>query len=157
MNSMQAIEKVLYVSAGDFYCDVSGCLIRTTLGSCVAVCAWNSKLKLSAMVHYLLPYKSNKYSSKGDDYFADKVLPKLLITLKQYGAIEDFKFYAYGGGSLLGKGSERSRIGGQNILYLKKWAKENNITFLRTSLGGECCRSVTLNGFNGEILLRETI
>lgn len=157
MKMQLASEGVHYLSAGDFYCEVSHVSIRTTLGSCVAVCAWNNKSKRSAMVHYLLPYKSNKYTCKSDDYFGDKVLSKLIYALKKYAALSDYKFYAYGGGSFMERGITADRIGVQNILFLQKWAKTHNIEFTQSSLGGEYCRIVTLNGATGEVVLRETM
>ncbi|MEI6986387.1 MAG: chemotaxis protein CheD, partial [Rhodospirillaceae bacterium] len=40
---------------GDIYCDRTPQYLGTVLGSCVAVCLWDSQLRFGGMNHYLLP------------------------------------------------------------------------------------------------------
>jgi len=41
---------------GQIYMSEEPSRISTVLGSCVAVCLWNSKKKIGAMCHYLYPF-----------------------------------------------------------------------------------------------------
>lgn len=148
-------QNLYYVTAGEFYYGTHNAFIKTTLGSCVAVTAWHPQKKISAMVHYLLPNKSHRQTDKGDDYYGDQVLPKLIRELSKDGLLTEFQYAAFGGGCFFNQDITDKDVGVRNVAYLKTWASLHKIHFRQQSLGGRFCRLVALNGTTGEIVVKE--
>ena len=46
----------IFIHVGQIHVDEPPIAISTVLGSCVAVCLYDSKLKIGGMNHYLLPF-----------------------------------------------------------------------------------------------------
>lgn len=85
----------ILVKSGELYVASEGESIYTTLGSCVAFCAYDPTLKIGGMVHYLLPspmlvpgQRSRNFSEaqKNPLNYGDYAIPALLAELKRLGA-----------------------------------------------------------------------
>lgn len=142
---------IYYVMAGQLVHGFDLPILKTTLGSCIAVAAWHSQLKYAAMTHYLLPERTTNKSQKDDGFYGELVLPQLLDCLRFNASIASFQFSAFGGGNFFINDVIEQGIGQRNIQRLKQWEKTHNIKFHRTDLGGTRCRVITLNPETGKI------
>ncbi|QTA87231.1 HDOD domain-containing protein [Desulfonema magnum] len=124
----------------------------TITGSCVAVVLYDEKHYLGGMLHVVLPGRRNS-SRKSDRnaYFADTGVPMLIKEMIRYGARpEHLKAEVIGGGALVTDDSGLN-IGRRNAEAVTDLLKKAGIPILRTSVGGQVSRRVTLDIATGQI------
>ena len=86
-------------------------VVKTILGSCVAICIWDKRLKIGGMNHYMLPnWNGNDLASpKYGNIAIDKLINKLLLLGSKK---EDLIAKIFGGGDMLeGKQTNSYLIG----------------------------------------------
>ena len=127
-------------------------LVKTILGSCVAICLWDKRLKIGGINHYMLPHWNGNdlASPKYGNIAIDKLLEKMLF----YGSrIEDLQAKIFGGGELLtstGNGST-TMIGERNIRVARMMLEEKNIQVVASSTGGKKGRKILFFTQTGEV------
>src|SRR5258708_22985308 len=72
-----------YLLPGQLHASADPCQIRTILGSCVAVCLWDSHQHIGGMNHFLLPASSEGHPAT--TRFADVATKTLLDKLRALG------------------------------------------------------------------------
>lgn len=93
---------VKYFQSGQIAVGTNGEILHTVLGSCVAVCFYDSRQKIGSMIHYVLPSSdlvaSSLPMSKNPLNFADEAIPQLFKELKNRGSRpEDCQVFVFGG------------------------------------------------------------
>ena len=127
-------------------------LVKTILGSCVAICLWDKRLKIGGINHYMLPHWNGNdlASPKYGNIAIDKLVEKMLF----HGSrIEDLQAKIFGGGELLtttGKGST-TMIGERNIRVARMMLEEKNIQVVASSTGGKKGRKILFFTQTGEV------
>lgn len=137
--------------AGEIYITHGPVRLDTTLGSCIAVTAWNPELKLGAMTHYLLPEPGRSEKQKPEGYYGCFALARVVAELSRRAPLRNFQFGVFGGGSLIGRDLGDSSISQKNIRFARHWAKQHCIEFTRESVGDSDCRRVSFDLFSGSI------
>lgn len=133
-------------------------LINTLLGSCVAVCIYDSKNRWGGMNHYMLPHHQEGKLTPGK--FGDFSINALIkVALSAGSEKRDLEASIYGGGNVVGHlGSALvtgvSDVGDRNIALAKKVLKEYNIPILRNDTGGNNGRRIEMNSASNEISVR---
>src|SRR5882724_7584613 len=72
-----------YLLPGQLHVSADPCQIRTILGSCVAICLWDSHQHIGGMNHFLLPASSEGHPAT--TRFADVATKTLLDKLRVLG------------------------------------------------------------------------
>lgn len=93
-------------------------MVKTILGSCVAICLWDKRLKIGGINHYMLPaWNGNDLASPK---YGNIALDKLIERLQAMGSrVEDLQAKIFGGGELLDSGKGTAIvIGERNIRWL---------------------------------------
>lgn len=143
-----------FVMVGDVCITTEPVQLFTTLGSCIAVCAWHSDKKVTAMCHYLLPEPKREYSNKPDHYYGSLALPYMQQQLQRQAPLSDYRFSIYGAGTLLFLDDDKRNVGKANIRCAEAWASENGIRFCEQLIGGSSCRVVRIDVASGEITVK---
>ncbi len=80
-------------------------VIRTNLGSCIAICLFDSVNKVGGLLHFMLPYSTcvNPVASIKKAKYADSGLQFLLDALKQHFSVKpaDLVAKVFGGATIL--------------------------------------------------------
>jgi chemotaxis protein CheD len=128
--------------------------IATLLGSCVAVCMYDPKLRIGGMNHFLLPSRA---SSRNDDedivLNGDYAMEVLVNAMMAKGARKDRLIAkAFGGGTIVS--SIQMAIGARNAEFAKEWLEREGIPMLASDFGGSWSRKVILDPENGDAFCR---
>ncbi|MCU4175877.1 chemotaxis protein CheD [Carboxylicivirga sp. N1Y90] len=126
-------------------------VIKTILGSCVAVCIWDKKLKFGGMNHYMLPnWNGNDLASpKYGNIAIDKIIERMF-----YLGSEKKNLVAkiFGGGELLEASTGNSMlIGERNIRVARLMLEERDIPIVASSTGGKRGRKILFFNDTGEV------
>jgi chemotaxis protein CheD len=128
-------------------------IIHTILGSCVAVCLYDSTNKVGGINHYMLPFwngqglASPKYGNIAIERLYEQVIinganPKTIISK------------IFGGGEVIQSINSHFNIGSRNIATAEEILKEMNIPIVAKSTGGKLGRKITFNSSTGEVIQR---
>ncbi len=128
--------------------------LKTVLGSCVAICLYDTKKHIAGLAHVMLPEK------KSDDAnpvkYADSALPLLIEELENSGAIkENLSAKIVGGAEVLkfSRLAKFSKIGTSNTEKIREVLASFSIPLEGEDTGGESGRSVTFDSATGELLV----
>ena len=144
----------IYLLPGEFYFGDEYRVIKTLLGSCVAITMWSSCLKVGGMCHYKLPRRLIGSGSGLDGNFGEEAVLLFLRNMKIYNLRpEDMTVGVFGAANMFSsvvKSDERS-IGVQNIKLAHQLMKKYGFNVSYESLGGNVSRKVLLDISNGAV------
>ncbi len=128
--------------------------IATLLGSCVAVCLYDPKLKLAGMNHFLLPSRASRNLADEDivlngDY-AMEVLRNAMYAKGAQGGRLVAK--AFGGGNIVS--SIQMAIGARNADFAREWLERERIPLVASDFGGAWSRKVLIDPVSGDAFCR---
>ena len=131
-------------------------LVTFSLGSCIAVCLYDSATHVGGMLHYQLP------SSKDDDQrakekpfmYADTGMTLLIDKLEAMGANKKRMQVKIAGGAAMGTGPKGFDIGKRNHLALRKFMWNQGMFIDAEDVGGSSPRNMHLNISTGEVTVR---
>jgi len=130
--------------------------IATLLGSCVAVCLYDPKLRLGGMNHFLLP---SKRVGAGDDtdivLAGDYAMEVLVNAMLAKGAHKNrLVAKAFGGGNIVS--SIRMAIGDRNAEFATEWLAREGIPLTGSDFGGPWSRKVLCVPNTGDAFCRRS-
>ncbi len=124
------------VKIGTIEVGKSPLILKTVLGSCVAVILYDQVTKIGGMIHIFLPYKKNR--NEPESRFADTGVPKLLNDVIALGAKKaNLNAYIVGGGNLFKKFKKTTTptIAEQNVSAAKEALLKERIMVIDCSVG----------------------
>jgi two-component system chemotaxis response regulator CheB len=128
-------KKRIFVLPGEIAVTKQPAIISTLLGSCVAICLYNKKVKAGGMNHYMLPTGTNtNMAAKYGDYATEKLISSML---KIDADKTNLEASVYGGAAVVGHLNSGFEIGQRNADIALGILKEQNIKVVRKQLGGE--------------------
>jgi chemotaxis protein CheD len=138
-----------YLLPGQLHVSADPCQIRTILGSCVAICLWDSHWRVGGMNHFLLPASSQGQS--GSTRFADVATRTLLETLQGLGCrIPHLQAKIFGGASMFQKQDRYAiSLGAKNVAVALDLMKNAAIPVVVQETGGTRGRKIMLNTDDG--------
>lgn len=138
----------LYPSA--LFADREEHIVDTVLGSCVAVCLFDTRLKIGGINHYMLPLWNGE--GLASPKFGNIAIEKLIEKMKLMGAKESTLIAkVFGGANQIGN---TMNIGGRNIEIAEEILKSYGIRIVSSSTGGHTGRKIRYNSGTGEVLLK---
>ena len=128
--------------------------ITTLLGSCVAVCLYDPKLRLAGMNHFLLPSRTKSAGDDTDVILAgDYSMEVLLNTMLSKGAAKQrIIAKAFGGGTIVT--SILMAIGQRNAEFAQEWLEREGIPLAAKDFGGAWSRKVIFTPDGGDAFCR---
>lgn len=128
--------------------------IATLLGSCVAVCFYDPKLRLAGMNHFLLPSRaSSKLADEDVILNGDYAMEVLRNAMYAKGASPSrLVAKAFGGGNIVN--SIQMAIGERNAEFAKQWLERENIPLVASDFGGAWSRKVIIDPVSGDAFCR---
>ncbi len=128
--------------------------ISTLLGSCVAVCLYDPKLKIGGMNHFLLPSRTSADNSDLDIILnGDYSMEVLVNGLLNKGAQKSRLIAkAFGGGTIIS--SINMDIGGRNSAFAHEWLEREGIPLVASDFNGPWSRKVVFVPQTGDAFCR---
>lgn len=128
--------------------------ISTLLGSCVAVCLFDPKLRLGGMNHFLLPKSASNNSTDLDvilngDYSMEVLVNGLLNKGAQKSRL---LAKAFGGGTIVT--SIRMAIGERNSEFAHQWLDQEGIKLIASDFNGPWSRKIVFVPQSGDAFCR---
>lgn len=128
-----------------------GKVITYALGSCIGICLYDSKLKLAALVHIMLPLNMEA-GRKNPLKYADTGIRETLKAMQAKGALKSRITAKCAGGAKMfdvaGKGS-LGNIGQRNIESVHTILKMEGIRLMAEDVGGGVARTLTFDAATG--------
>jgi chemotaxis protein CheD len=122
-------------------------IIRTVLGSCVAITLWDKNTRTGAMCHFLFP--SPGKNDPPTSCFGPNAFTALLSIMKEYGCPPQHLIAQIYGGARPSFDSVSS-IGSDNIRMAQKLLLRERILFASEDTGGILGRKVLFDTWTGE-------
>lgn len=152
--SVKELERIAHnINPGEWAVE-HGRPIVTLLGSCVAVCLFEPKLKLAGMNHFLLPSRRKGSYADIDVVLAGDYAMEVLVNamLKKGARKERLIAKAFGGGTIVS--SIKTAIGERNAEFAVEWLKREKIPLVASDFGGEWSRKVICVPSTGDAYCR---
>jgi len=127
------------------------------LGSCVAICAYDSVVKVGGIVHVMLPSSSMAVGDNNRAKFGDTALPFLLEEIEKIGAkLHRVDIKLVGGAEMFVHEvkNERLKIGERNLRVIEEACQKSGLNISGRCVGGHTGKSVTIDLENGEVQVR---
>ena len=151
----------LYLLPGQLVVSPTPCAVRTILGSCVAVCLWDSTLQIGGMSHFVLPLQPAAQSVTESGRFGNVAIPTLIERLVELGSKRrNLSAKMFGGASIFAKSTAPDRgshhsVGTKNIEIAHRLLNEARIPVAATDLGGFRGRKVIFHVHDGAAWVRK--
>jgi chemotaxis protein CheD len=138
----------VYLPPGLLYAAGPPCVIRTVLGSCVAVCLWSPRLSVGGMNHYMLPRGGGE--PEASPRFGETALVLLLARLHALGAATgELEARIYGGASVVPALRNVAHLGEDNVVVARQWLRLTHIPVVDEDVLGGTARRVLFDVATG--------
>jgi chemotaxis protein CheD len=145
----------VYLLPGELQVSDKPCQMTTILGSCVAVCLWDTKLHIGGMNHFLLPACTE--GSGCSMRFGDLATRSLLQRLLELGSQrQHFQAKLFGGSALFrSEARYESSLGAKNVALAKAMMNNAGIPVIAEDTGGSQGRKIVFNTDDGSAWSRQ--
>ncbi|HYL86443.1 MAG TPA: chemotaxis protein CheD [Candidatus Angelobacter sp.] len=147
-----------FLHAGQVYVSAARETIVLILGSCVAVCLWDSISGIGGATHYLLPSWDGRGTSSAR--YGNVAISALLQKLADAGARHDqLRAKVFGGGCLFDSMRDsrvsQDHLGGRNVEIAKDMLTKERIPIISSEVGGERGKRIIFHTDTGEAIVKE--
>jgi len=141
----------LYI--GGYYASREPAIVRTVLGSCIAVCLHDPVAQVGGMNHYMLPEPGRDAVDLAR--FGSYAVELLIAELQKLNA-ERRRLVAkvFGGAHVLSVPESGASVPSQNIAFIDELFAEERIAVLARDVGGHSPRSVRFHATTGRAFVR---
>ena len=161
MSTLAPVLPDLNLQPGELYLARSPAILRTILGSCVAVTFWSARLRAGAMCHGVLPRCPKVLppgSSISDGHrYVDFSIVYLIQQFEVLGARrQELAVKLFGGADVLPVTPRRGAkptVGAQNCQVALEILREEGLTISASDLGGVRGRRIHFHTGTGEVLV----
>jgi chemotaxis protein CheD len=125
-------------------------IVNTILGSCVAVCFYDTVLGFGGINHYMLPLWNGQ--GLASPKFGNIAISKLYEKMLSLGSSQkNIVAKVFGGGNIIEASTVQFMIGDRNIAIAKDILKEMQIRIISQSVGGTLGRKIQFDTLTGEV------
>jgi chemotaxis protein CheD len=125
-------------------------VVNTILGSCVAVCLYDTVLQYGGINHYMLPLWNGQ--GLASPKFGNIAINKLIEKMQSLGSSQrNLVAKIFGGGNIIEASTAAFMIGDRNIAIAKDMLKDLQIQIISQSVGGNLGRKIQFYTVTGEV------
>ncbi len=146
-NDSAVTERRHFLYPGQIFVSREAITISTILGSCAAVCLWDSRRKIGGMNHYLLP----EGDSDGPNRlrYGSVANAALLNELLALGSdVKDLQAKIFGGTSAYAA-DPLTALGTRNVQMAEQFLRNAGISIVAKDVSGKHGRKLTFNTLDG--------
>lgn len=146
------IKKQFTIKIGELYATDEPTVIYTLLGSCVAVCIYDTEKMVGGMNHIFLP-GDNKFDSS--TRYGENAMKYLIKNICTLGANRDnLVAKAFGGAHVIPTISKEFGVGPKIVDFVIDYLKKENIKIIAHDFGGNKTRKVFFHTDTGLAYVR---
>ncbi|MDR2945562.1 MAG: chemotaxis protein CheD [Candidatus Adiutrix sp.] len=153
MNKAVEVYRYHLEPGGIFACGEPA-MVSVVLGTCVAVCLHDRRLKIGGMNHFLYP-KTRAFVRPTQQYATVSIPALIKMMQKQGSRLADLEAQIFGGGETIGAISD-GHIGSKNVKMARKLLKKNGIRVVSEDVGGLKGRRLIFHTGTNEALVMKT-
>jgi chemotaxis protein CheD len=142
-------KKIVIIYSGDYYITSDpDVVICTVLGSCIAVCLYDEKLRIGGMNHFMLPRAWEQQDFESGRFGLESMEIMLAKFYKMGVNHANIKAKVFGGARMLeipmrpGATDREQDVPSANINFILDYLKEKQITIMAHDLGGTSGRKI---------------
>jgi chemotaxis protein CheD len=151
MNISETLNKH-FLFPGTIFADHREHQISTVLGSCVAVCLWDSVARMGGMNHFMLPLWNGE--GLATPKYGNIAIEKLVGKLLGMGCRSEYlAAKVFGGANVMGTGHEVFMIGDRNITIAYQLLEEYRIPVTASDVGGHVGRKIIMHTGTGVVMM----
>ena len=142
--------------AGQIHFTTRPTVIKTLLGSCVAVVLWHPTRHIGGMCHFLLPNRRRPPGAAPDARYGDEALELLVTAVNRHGTSpREYETHLYGGADTMpDRTGVKFNIGERNIEQGCVLIDQYGVDLQAVDVGDYVPRTVTLDMIGGHIEVR---
>lgn len=128
--------------------------MTTVLGSCIAVCLWDSIANIGGINHYMLPL----WNGEGlpSPKYGNIAIKKLIEKMQSLGCRkENLKAKVFGGGAVMQTSGGLLNVGERNIMLAEDMLADEKIPIISKDLGGDYGRKIIFCTSSGTVLMKK--
>lgn len=130
-------------------------IIKTLLGSCVAVCLWDARAGVGGMNHFLLPEGDPHGPADEATRFGVHAMDRLIGEMVKLGGIPArFVAKVFGGATLLAMPRTGGSIPQANLTFVRSYLAREGLPVAATSVGGTLPRQIRFFTESGKVMVR---
>ena len=139
------MNNIIEINTGEIKTGKAGMILKSnSIGSCIAIIAFDLTKKIGAIAHIMLPGRSPKQDTLDSNRYSADALDKLINQMCGQGSnIQDIEVCLVGGANVLKR--KKDTICKDNADSVVKLLKEKQIPIRAVALGGTKRRSVVFN------------
>jgi chemotaxis protein CheD len=142
----------VFLLPGTLHCAAEPTVVATILGSCVAVCLWDSERRIGGMNHFLLP---RPIGTGADGRYADFAIEHLIEGMRTLGSrIDALRAKLFGGANVLPFGPSVVTVGAQNVAAASQLMRRHRIPVVARRVGGRSGLRIWQDTRSGEVAVR---
>jgi len=144
------------VGIAELHVATSGEIVAHALGSCVAICLYDSAARVAGMAHVLLPTAPGDTSASAPAKFADTAVPALLDAMAKNGARSArLRGRLVGGAAVLHiEGYGLTQIGQRTLHVVRAALARAGVPILAEATGGVVGRTARMDAQTGRVFVR---
>ena len=144
------------IHVGGVYAAREPTIIRTLLGSCVAVCLFDPVTRVGGMNHFMLPAPAPGGEDPLDHTrFGVHAMDCLIGALQKAGGDRRLATAkVFGGGNVLEIGRNGDSVAHRNIRFIDEFLRSEDIPVVGRDVGGELGRQLYFHTDTGKVYLR---
>lgn len=141
-----------FINPGELIFSKTPIIIKTVLGSCVAVVIYDKAKHYGGLVHYLLPVSPDKAVSTK---YGDVAVPTLINKFLNAGSNKaDLEVSIIGGAFIIFDSTEIFFIGDRNSDIAQQIVRQNGLRIKSINIGGEKGRKVVFDTEANQLAVR---
>ena len=142
-----------YLFPAEIFVSREPIVVSTVLGSCVAVCLWDTRFAIGGMNHYLLPLWNG--DGLATPKYGNIAIRQLVENVLSQGCErKNLQAKIFGGAAMWDSSNGLFAIGLRNIELAQQQLKELQIPLVAADVGGSQSRKIFFNISDGSVLLR---
>ncbi|MBQ9471026.1 MAG: chemotaxis protein CheD [Bacteroidales bacterium] len=139
-----------YLFPAELFAEAQPHVVSTVLGSCVAVCLYDTQLKIGGINHYMLPLWNG--TGLASPKYGNIAINKLIERMEKLGSNKaNLVAKVFGGGNVLSSSNNTFSIGKRNAQLALDMLAEHKIPIIAQSLGGDHGRQILFNTHTNEV------
>lgn len=152
------LKDLVSISIGEYYATYDTKIIYTLLGSCVAVCLFDTENKIGGMNHILMPGRPNLQKYDASARYGVNAMELLINAMMKLGGNRK-KFVAktFGGASVIPAISKDRAVGQKVAQFVMDFLETEKIKIISRDFGGFQTRKVYFHTDTNEVYVKKIV
>lgn len=148
-------KKKITIFIGEYYTSSEPVVIKTLLGSCVAVCLYDGTNRIGGMNHILLPGKADINEMDDASRYSINAMEILINSMMKLGSERgEIIAKVFGGASVIQGISSEKAVGPKISEFVLSFLRKERIKIKGSDLGGSKSRTVFFHTDTGDVFLK---